>query len=1702
MKTAGKSITAFTLGWLTILSTHIACADFKVLWTVGEKNHNMEEFEKSNNGKRDSEPGSASSLDDHYYVSGSYPAPIGTVFQDEGRENFEPRIVSGDSRIRIYFPPPASDPTFSRYTLTFRTIWNGYWIPSENDSGETPGNHFFAVRCNGVDVTETLLAPYLIDTNEFSVSFGGQALDPDGFNYIEIEHLGGTIPDGSPFPSSFWANLDYVSLMAHPTGMLDSDNDNLPLYWESQYHLSDDDAQDASSDLDSDGLTAAQEFAIGTSPLNPDTDNDGLSDSEETVSNPLVRDTDQDGLLDGQETNSNPQLADTDGDGASDSLETFLGTDPSDPANTPPLFSGSIGINFVHQSNLQSLLQTDAATGVLPQINWNQTRGLEWGDKTGDQNLIRLPIRGTLVDASGAATGTTISWSGHNPRLLYNYGEDPDLPAHRLYKGSLAAHSSGSNSEDLTLNLGNIPYSDYDLVLYLHTDSKDPDGHITLNDDSDTVRVFSNLEFEVLDGFKESLVYGEGKIRRGNYLRFKDLSGSSLQIRLESDTWFVGIVALQVINMGSDMDNDTLPDSWEREHGLDLTRNTDGALDADGDGLSNAGEFALRTDPNHKDTDGDGLLDGVETNTRSFVSLENTGTDPLNPDTDLDGLSDYFEITNSGFRSNPNEADSDHDGTPDGTEVEWKSDPYDKDSKILPTPSYNAAQQELTWAIENMRLRFDYSKGRELSNWGGGSVIEFRILNGTEAAGRWATINMQLEYNDGSLGYNINFDRVGSFNRAGEGNGFSLAHWSWNRGPTRPQDISQGIGLSGEGIVDYSDRITMRFSAKRDSPSQNKWTLRFEIINQDTNTTVVDLVETDTVAANSIQNGTAFWNNREGLPWPDLQIRQAGLSIDFSDRPLSEQTLYASIIDSDKDGLTDQFETLHNLAVYDPDDGSVDSDGDGLDNQTEQLFGTNPKLADSDGDNINDAWELLYGSDPNNGDSQPFGFTQLPESSYEDFDGNGLSDVWEFVARSLPPDGDEDLDGFKNLKETDWGTDPWDPLSTPEFSITANDETIQIRWPELLYKNFNFEQSSNLKSWTPLTGTSTGNYRIAELDVSEQSTPNSFFKLNVKGDLPNGLGDTDGDGIGLWAENLFGLSLIDRNSGRTSAWVDSTGNGTPDTEVSGDRLQLMALINDGLDGSDISDLHASRFLSQATFGPTTEQINYLRLIGFEAWLDEQIETIPPTHLTDVILGFYDDYHGPRVRNDYRFFDNDQELPMDNLRTAFGKAAINGPDQLRQRVAFALSQILVISGRDTNLDRMPVSVATYYDTLIDNAFGNYRDILEYATFNACMGLYLSHVGNQRAQPELNIFPDENYARELMQLFTIGLWELNPDGTRQLDAQGEPIPSYGQTEITELARVMTGFWFAGRKFSEGGWTDRIGMKPMEMHASRHDFSKKAIVGGRIIPSREPSKENAYQDVKDAIRIVFEHPNTPIFVSKQLIQFLVTDNPSPAYVERVQNVFVDNGNGERGDLEAVVRAILMDSEARSSIHFANKRTTGSLKQPVIRIMQLARVFKVANKSDFHMWQLDELEEEFNQDPLNAPSVFNYFKPQYAPAGILGDEGLVGPVFQILHSYSSISGPKQIWTYLQRGFSTRWDDDASQPFDYSEFIPLESNSKALLERINTLFCQGMMSSGSRSAILEAIGKLDNLKDLPPGIRTQVAVWIAVCGASGATQL
>jgi uncharacterized protein (DUF1800 family) len=348
--------------------------------------------------------------------------------------------------------------------------------------------------------------------------------------------------------------------------------------------------------------------------------------------------------------------------------------------------------------------------------------------------------------------------------------------------------------------------------------------------------------------------------------------------------------------------------------------------------------------------------------------------------------------------------------------------------------------------------------------------------------------------------------------------------------------------------------------------------------------------------------------------------------------------------------------------------------------------------------------------------------------------------------------------------------------------------------------------------------------------------------------------------------------------------------------------------------------------------------------------------------------------------------------------------------------------------------------------------------------------------------------------VMQLFSIGLWKLNPDGTRQLDPEGNPIPTYSNQEITQFARVFTGLWFSGHRWGWGGWTDPDYATPMTMHAEYHDFGEKYLLDGFILPARIPSSEEGMRDVRDAIRHLFNHPNTGPFIGRQLIQFLVTDNPSPAYVERVAARFADNGSGIRGDMKAVIKAILLDEEARDPRYPLHVSSYGRLKEPVIRTMALARACGLQDEPGLLWWDWGDFYGAARQEPTYSPSVFNFYRPDYRAPGLLTQHALAGPVFQITDSYSSIAFPNKLWEMIEDGFSL-WET-YQFPLDYSELTPVAETAEILVDRLNTLFCAGAMTTGTRSILL------GTLAQIPPEqreARVRVAVYLALVAPEGA---
>ena len=409
----------------------------------------------------------------------------------------------------------------------------------------------------------------------------------------------------------------------------------------------------------------------------------------------------------------------------------------------------------------------------------------------------------------------------------------------------------------------------------------------------------------------------------------------------------------------------------------------------------------------------------------------------------------------------------------------------------------------------------------------------------------------------------------------------------------------------------------------------------------------------------------------------------------------------------------------------------------------------------------------------------------------------------------------------------------------------------------------------------------------------------------------------------------------------------------------------------------ITKAMAFQFLNQSTFGALESEANRVIAIRYEAWIDDQL-----TKPASLSLPHIQSLPAPQ----FPF-----QLQADRVDIWF-RNVLHGEDQLRQRVAFALSEIMVVSQLGA-LNNYPFALASYYDLLVENAFGNYRDLMQKITLHPAMGVYLSMLGNERPNSALNIRPDENYARELMQLFSIGLVQLNIDGTRMLDGFGQPIPTYDQSVIEGFAHVYTGWTYAGATgFKEARPTRFNQIIPMQLYPGYHDTGPKMLLNDVVLPAGQSGQE----DLAGALNNIFNHPNVGPFIAIRLIHRLVTSNPSPQYISRVAGVFNNNGSGVRGDLGAVVKAILLDEEARPAIRMD---LDGKIKEPLLRLTQLWRAYDAISQSGRYPYNFAYI--IFGQGPLQAPHVFNFFSPFFAPPGEIRDSGLVAPELEIATEY-----------------------------------------------------------------------------------------------------
>lgn len=407
------------------------------------------------------------------------------------------------------------------------------------------------------------------------------------------------------------------------------------------------------------------------------------------------------------------------------------------------------------------------------------------------------------------------------------------------------------------------------------------------------------------------------------------------------------------------------------------------------------------------------------------------------------------------------------------------------------------------------------------------------------------------------------------------------------------------------------------------------------------------------------------------------------------------------------------------------------------------------------------------------------------------------------------------------------------------------------------------------------------------------------------------------------------------------------------------------------------------------------------------------------------------------------------------------------------MAFALSQIFVISF-DSALSEDVRGVAAYYDMLGRNTFGNFRTLLEDVSLHPMMGIYLSHIQNQKEDPKTGRMPDENYAREIMQLFSIGLHQLNPDGTLVLSG-GKPVETYDNDDITGLAKVFTGWSYGGADKSDSRFYNSSSVRdpnhhvlPMQGYPKFHSISEKSFLGVTI-PAQTTAAPEA--DLKIALDTIFKHPNVGPFIGKQLIQRLVTSNPSPAYVSRVSAAFANNGAGVRGDMKAVIRAVLLDPEARDANGaLAQTATYGKIREPVLRLANWLRAFEAKSTSGvFRIGNTDNPAFQLAQSPMRSPSVFNFYRPGYvAPGSKSGAAGLAGPELQITHETSVAGYLNFMQGVVANGTGQNANDKAVA--GYTAELALANSPADLVARINLLLCNGAMRPANVQTIVDAV--------------------------------
>ncbi|MEY8874879.1 MAG: DUF1800 family protein [Leptothrix sp. (in: b-proteobacteria)] len=521
---------------------------------------------------------------------------------------------------------------------------------------------------------------------------------------------------------------------------------------------------------------------------------------------------------------------------------------------------------------------------------------------------------------------------------------------------------------------------------------------------------------------------------------------------------------------------------------------------------------------------------------------------------------------------------------------------------------------------------------------------------------------------------------------------------------------------------------------------------------------------------------------------------------------------------------------------------------------------------------------------------------------------------------------------------------------------------------------------------------------------------------------------------------------------------------------------------------------ASRFLLQTTFGPTSAALDALTTQTYASWIDDQMALPVTDRFLAAVQARFD------LGDPYR--PGGTQYSPYVVSQAFWSTVASAPDQLRQRTAYALQQIFMVSQADGNLWHHSRAYASYLDLINRDAFGNFRTLLQDMAMSPAMGIYLSHMRNRKEDLVTGRLPDENFAREVMQLFTIGLYELNQDGSFKLDASGRPIETYSIPDVMAMAKVFTGFsWaFPDAQLTESNFrwggpsystaTDlRFDTLPMKAYPGMHSTLEKTLFAGKPWATTLAAGGSATDDARKALDLLFNHPNVGPFIGRQLIQKLVTGSPSPAYVSRIAAVFNDNGSGVRGDLGAVVRAILLDTEARGT----PAATFGKVREPVLRIAHWMRAFNATSSNGAYNfeWEISPA----GQLPQKAPSVFGDFRPGYIPPNSsFAARGATAPEFQLVNE-NTVAG----WVNVAEAMGSAglgWNGGARELApDYTALAAklTAGDAAGLVDQLDLLMFGSQMSAELRQAIFDAIATVGGTDANSQLNRARMAVFIAL---------